>query len=242
MPPRRRPNPPTPPDPATPFPFTKLPIELRLYIWNLSILQFVHSSMINTIVPLTWDPRRRAFHTDRKPPPLLHTCQESRTEALKTYQLRFASSPELARVYFSYEHDILMLVWSSLGSARGSLERKMAVEECGNVRTMMISESCLLDHADDQMREFSRFTGLQSLCVLCDPENVECGDEYGAEEMAFISVETDIWERGEEGTEEWPELVCLRADLEDAPACSRHWWFDGWNQRAAIKQGRSGLS
>lgn len=38
-----------------------------------------------------------------------------------------------------------------------------------------------------------------------------------------------------EGEERWPTLVCLRGE-EDGRSCSRHWWFDGWNQRATAGQ------
>lgn len=195
--------------------------------------------MSNIVVPVRWDSRRRVFRPSRQTPALLHTCRESRAEALKTYQLRFASSPEFARVYFSYEHDILLLVWSSLGPAPGRLLRKMAVDECEKLQTLMIGERTLLLHAEDNMRELERFSGLRYICVVCDSDNVESGDEFGAEEMAEIGEELDEGILDENfdvlRTEIWPELVCLRSD-DGLPTCSRHWWFDGWNQRAQVKQ------
>ncbi|KAE8447618.1 hypothetical protein EG329_010589 [Mollisiaceae sp. DMI_Dod_QoI] len=237
MPPRRRANLPAP---LTSFSFfTKLPSELRFQIWNISILEYVNDSLMNVIVPVLWDARQRVFRSSRKPPVLLHTCKESRAEAQKIYQLRFASSPEFARVYFSYEHDILLLNWASLGTAPGRLGRKMGDDECKNVQNLMISERSLLIHAEDNMRELERFSGLQDICVLCDEDNVEFGDEYGAEGMMPLAQRLDEGLDNEESyvlrTEQWPELVCLRND-DGMPACSRHWWFEGWNERVRIKQ------
>ncbi|CZR50514.1 uncharacterized protein PAC_00387 [Phialocephala subalpina] len=240
MPPRRRAAPPAPPRTLTSFTiFSKLPSEIRFQIWNLRLLLDANDSMKNIIVPIEWDSRQRSFMSDRKPPALLHTCKESRAEAQKIYQLRFASSPEFARIYFSYEHDILLINWPSMGPAPGRIGRKLMDKECKDVRCLMISEQSLLTHAEENLHELERFTGLRDICVLCDPDDIECGDEYGSEGMMQLAKVLDEGLDEEPNyalrTQTWPELVCLRND-EGIPACSRHWWFDGWNQRAKIMQ------
>jgi len=77
------------------------------------------------------------------------------------------------------------------------------------------------------MREWNRFKNLQTIGVVCDVNMPESGDAYGGEAMAAYSEKIDGL-----GEERWPSLVCLREnqDLWDEP-CSRHWWFEGWNQR-----------
>ncbi len=212
--------------------FPKLPVELRLKVYTL------HLHATTRFVQIHWDSRQRSFKSLKRVPPLLHTCQESRHEALKIYQLRFASSPELARVYFSYGQDILIIRWETLGPFPGRISRKMSDDEAGRLRHLMIAEQDLLSHAEEDGRELERFTGLTSIGVFCDPENVESGDEYGGLAMEQLGIE--IGERYEENAhlgmeERWPEMVCLRED-EDLPRCSRHWWFEGWNQRSAVVQ------
>ena len=99
----------------------------------------------------------------------------------------------------------------------------------GKVHQLLISEGFLLRHAQEEMRELARFTNLKGIAVICDKSRPESGSHYGAGE---------IWEFGEDlrpGEEKWPALMCLR-DGEEAEeeVCSRHWWFDGWNQRAGV--------
>jgi hypothetical protein len=171
-------------------------------------------------------------------------CKESRADALKTYQLRFACSPEFARVYFSYEHDTLLLTSCSLGADPGRLARKMSDEECSNVWYLMIGERLLLLHAKDSMHELERFTGLESICVFCDEDHVESGDEYGAEEMDEMDEVLDERLADEDYdlpmTESWPELYCLRNDEDRLPPCSGHWWFYLWSHRTMSKQKEKG--
>ncbi|KAI9048227.1 hypothetical protein LZ554_008022 [Drepanopeziza brunnea f. sp. 'monogermtubi'] len=247
MPSRRRPAVQPKPKPGTTFTlFPKLPVELRLKIYSEHL-----TTSTSRIVKICWNARKRAFVSRRPPPPLLHTCSESRHQALKMYQLHFASSPEFARVYFSFERDTLALCWDSLGSSPGRVGRKMSDEEMGKVRRLLVREDSLLAHAADGGRELERFTELRTLGVLCDPKNVAFGGEYGTRSMHQIAQELDGDEGdsgadGEEAavrrlraprTESWPELVCLRdVDGDDLPRCSRHWWFDGWNHRSAVLQ------
>lgn len=201
--------------------------------------------MSTCIVPVIWDPSRRVLYSPRKPPVQLHVCVESRHEALKLYQLHFATSPEFARTYFSHENDILLFNWASLGPAPGRLGRKIGEEEVKHIKTLMINEEALLLHAREGMRELDHFAGLRDLAVLCDSENVQSGECFGAYEIEAFAEGLDYDSEEENGGGEvveevkrkhrWPELVCLR-DEPGAERCSRHWWFDGWNQRAQVYQ------
>ncbi|KAF4633960.1 hypothetical protein G7Y89_g4151 [Cudoniella acicularis] len=69
----------SPPTLSTFHLFTKLPIELRLKIYNLAIkpriFHFNHTAA-----------KRSKLRTDDFIPPLLHVCQESRTELIKHYE------------------------------------------------------------------------------------------------------------------------------------------------------------
>jgi hypothetical protein len=102
-------------------PFTWLPLELRLKIWSyiapgprtVSIkykgLNF-YSVGKGFSVAAGW----------RSPDPIpviLHICRESRTEALKFYQLAFGSYHHNARTYFDFSKDTLRF-GNSQGDAR----------------------------------------------------------------------------------------------------------------------------
>jgi hypothetical protein len=108
---------------------------------------------------------------------------------------------------------------------------------------MMINEEALLLHAREGMRELECFEGLRDLAVLCDSENPQSGEEFGVYAMETFAAGLD-YDSDEDEVEgdrevlrkhEWPELVCLRHE-DGAERCSRHWWFEGWNQRAKVYQ------
>jgi hypothetical protein len=222
--------------------FPRLPPELRLKIWNYTITT-------SSFVPVRWSQSQRVFLSTRKPPTILHICQESRIFGLKTYTLSFASSPEFARIYFSFEDDVVFFDWGTLGAIPGRLGRKLGDEECMKIRYMLIKEATLLEHCDENLRELEKFIGLKRLVVVCDVERPETGDCYGLEEMSAIAVDLDGDLEGDMDGEEnyhtrdqwWPQLECLRDEIieEGEAQCSRHWWFEGWNKRAMIKQGKT---
>lgn len=195
--------------------FPKLPIEIRLSIWEFAFPRDTR------FIDLTWYPATRDFRSHQKVPRILHITQETRALGLKTYQLGCASSPEFARVYFNFAPygDVLFLNWASLGAEPGRIARKISDLDLDKVRNLMVREDQLLLHADQNMRELLRFKNLECVSVLCDDENPESGDAWGAEEMHEYSEQID-----EEGEERWPEMVCLRDPQEelDGP-CSRHW-------------------
>jgi 2EXR family len=205
-----------------------LPLELQLKIWEFTIKP--------AYVDIHWDSTQRVFASDRKIPALLHVSHASRREGLKHYRLSFASSPEFARVYFNFELDTAYFTWSSLGAAPGRLGRKLGDEDCKSLQSLLVNECHLLSHAQEGLRELGRFTNLKSIGVVCDSFNPQVGEQFGEEELTEYS---EVLDEGIEDLgsrkEKWPSLVCLRTN-EDEPVCSRHWWFDGWNQRAGYPQ------
>ena len=83
--------------------FSKLPAELRLKIWDMSIVGRV----------ITVKPSSHGLYTldGRLPTPLLYVCQESRAQALFHYTpfLRYDTDENLGVAYISYTHDTVLL-------------------------------------------------------------------------------------------------------------------------------------
>ncbi|RDW67699.1 hypothetical protein BP6252_09095 [Coleophoma cylindrospora] len=224
--------------PTTFHSFFKLPLELRITIWNLSIEP--------RYVKIKWSGKHRRCinsSTGNSIPALLHTCQESRTEALKTYALCFGRTPEFATVYFSYELDAAYIHWETFGAAPGRLGRKIGEVDFSRVRRLLIHEYSLMAHVEDRMRELTRFTGLKAMVVICEEEST--GDQFGCNAVIeMAAVIDDAAEKLGGPVCSWPQLACLRShDQENDPddltadypgECSRHWWFEGWNQRAFV--------
>jgi hypothetical protein len=207
--------------------FPLLPPEIRLHIWSYTL----HLAFVN----IRWHPTQRTFKSPRKPPSLLHVNRESRAYGLKHYNLSFSSSPEFARVYFSFDIDVLNIDWPSLGPSPGRLGRKISEVEMGKVQDLMIDEVFLIKHAKEEMRELMKFTALKSITVICDKSRPEGGNEYGAEEMEEFWEDIRPGKDVRPGGERWPSLMCLR-DWDEEEECSRHWWFDWWNQSARYWQ------
>ncbi|RDW74071.1 hypothetical protein BP5796_07513 [Coleophoma crateriformis] len=218
--------------------FFKLPLELRITIWNLSLEP--------RYVKIKWSGKHRrciSSNTENSIPALLHTCQESRTEALKTYALCFGHTPEFATVYFSYELDAAYIHWETFGAAPGRLGRKIGEVDFARVRRLLIHEYSLMAHVEDSMRELTRFTGLKAMVVICEADST--GEQFGCNAVIDIAGMIDEAAAREDGTVySWPQLACLRShdqdsDPDDVTAdypdeCSRHWWFEGWNQKASV--------
>jgi hypothetical protein len=204
--------------PTTFHSFPLLPPEIRQQIWSYALSI--------SFVLIKWNPTLRRFTSTNRPPPLLSTNHESRSFGLKHYTLSFGSSPEFARVYFNFKQDILYVDWESLGPAPGRLGRKFGGDELGRVGSLLIHEATILEHAEEDMRELSKFTGLENIAVICDKTFRQSGQMFGAEEMG------EYGEALEGGMETWPRLLCFRDRDEDEAPCSRHWWFEGWNRRA----------
>lgn len=207
--------------------------------------------MNTNIVLIHWDSTRQTFYSSCKPPVQLHICRESRYEALTVYTPCFAPSRELAKIYFSFTNDILLIDWASLGTPPGRIGSKIAVQELQSVRRLVINEEALIIHAIANMKELARFEGITNLVVLCDAQNPQSGTQFGMFDIPNYEAELgydsdrdcrfgyDSDESGEDRVEkqihEWPELVCLR-EHEDGKDCSRHWWFSWWNMMGRYPQ------
>ncbi|KAE9380302.1 hypothetical protein N431DRAFT_395026 [Stipitochalara longipes BDJ] len=89
--------------PGANFPsFNKLPLELRLKIWKMTIEE-------RRLVPIRTSKDRLGFNSPTPIPAALHVCSESREVALKTYKLSFGSRTDSfkARIFFNFDQDTL---------------------------------------------------------------------------------------------------------------------------------------
>lgn len=123
-----------------------------------------------------------------------------------------------------------------MGSIPGRLGGKIAEEECRKIKRILIHEHYLIPHVFDNLREFKRFEGLEELAVAChhDKDKIMDMRRYGYmfAQMCFDKVE----EVGRGWPTHWPRLVCL---AEGTGQCSKHWWFDRWNDRAVSRSDRN---
>jgi len=88
--------------------FPKLPIELRLKVWKLSM-----PGPRRVDVRFLSDGRRGDHEFTAEMPVLLHVCQESRNEVLKKYEVIFKHPKALNQCYFNFELDTLHMLYSS---------------------------------------------------------------------------------------------------------------------------------
>ncbi|KUJ24156.1 uncharacterized protein LY89DRAFT_727191 [Mollisia scopiformis] len=103
--------------------FPKLPIELRLKIWD-------HALPDEHVIEVLWNETTWSFATDCAIPPALHACSESRTNMLRHYTcLEFNTSmlyeddePQadncIFRTYIDFTTDILYLSYASCALER----------------------------------------------------------------------------------------------------------------------------
>ncbi|KAI3318650.1 hypothetical protein HD806DRAFT_308204 [Xylariaceae sp. AK1471] len=87
--------------PASFILFDLLPIELRLQIWR--------QSCHRRVVEVFYDSEHDRCTTTASVPAVLHTCQESRSEALRVYKLSFGTKSHDPRIYFCREMDTLYI-------------------------------------------------------------------------------------------------------------------------------------
>lgn len=127
--------------------FLKLPIELRLGIWNLAMLPRtvdIHIRPIGSLDTIEWE--LAELYSNTPVPVTLQACQESRIEGLRVYKLCFGTHMISAgpkegtfsfarnpRTYFSYAMDTANFKYD------GKLERKlplvyMKAEDVLNIR------------------------------------------------------------------------------------------------------------
>jgi hypothetical protein len=83
--------------------FPDLPVELRLSIWKTGCFESrnVDFERVTQSFPTTYNSRSNAasrYRSQTAIPPILHTSQESRSEALKHYSLEFGTMIENQRL------------------------------------------------------------------------------------------------------------------------------------------------
>jgi hypothetical protein len=93
--------------------FPKLPLEIQMKIWDEAasepqVVELVKTKKNRTDVIDLQLPAVEACACVSGTPPLLHTCHNSRTAALKKYQLYFLKEL-LHPIYFNSEYDTISL-------------------------------------------------------------------------------------------------------------------------------------
>lgn len=115
-------------------PFPRLPLELRLQIWNLAlpgprVVQVIEAKKRHMLT------RQASYHwTSNSPSPiLLRVCKESREEALRTYTAAFGRNENDGRVYVDFDKDTVFFgrrdKLKTLISHYGTLEIESIIEE-----------------------------------------------------------------------------------------------------------------
>jgi hypothetical protein len=107
--------------------FPKLPPEMRLEIWS-----YVHPGP--RIVELRWKQLKRTkkwgYACNKSPPLLLHICQETRKEALKSYTFQLKSDRQRYPIFIDPLRDLLYVNGTSQVSPKLFRVRHLAVEGC----------------------------------------------------------------------------------------------------------------
>jgi hypothetical protein len=79
--------------------------------------------------------------------------------------------------------------WDTLGTAPGRIGRKLSDEELAKIRYIHVREDHLLEHAEVDLGEWQRFTGLQAISVECNCENLDSGGMFGHDMIMEYSEE-----------------------------------------------------
>ena len=91
--------------------FPKLPLELRQKIWDDTLPR-------QRVVTVFYQRQRDIYTSSALIPAALQACKESRKQALRVYQLRFASYSGEARVFFSFDRDVLHIDVTGIADKR----------------------------------------------------------------------------------------------------------------------------
>ncbi len=157
--------------------FLKLPIELRLEIWSLTMLPRIvdiYIQRIGCVDSIDW-PIIELYSTAAVPA-LLHVCRESRTEAKRTYKLCFGTHLITAeekhgmfsfvrspRTYFSYEMDTAHFQYVGTHLERRLPVAYMTEHDLRNVRHIR-TDWC--EHVSEGLlRQLRDFSSLESIAL-----------------------------------------------------------------------------
>ncbi|KAH9205810.1 hypothetical protein DL95DRAFT_250085, partial [Leptodontidium sp. 2 PMI_412] len=148
---------------ATFHPFPRLPKELRVRVWRLHLrsqrsralkIKFVNRFQSADHVPY--------LCTSSRTPPLLHTCLESRLEALHCYTQAFRHKSDTRYIWTSFDMDI---IWIGYGSLCELAETDKA--QIQHLIARGNTSEHFFDHCRDEFRAMPKLRTLE----LWSPEN-----------------------------------------------------------------------
>lgn len=168
--------------------FPQLPAELRLKIWFFAMPR---QRLVEIMVDKTYDVLPTSVHQDKwsyirtvrsptRVPAMLHTCHESRLEALKHYHLSFGEDISSidrrnARIYFDPSVDVLYLnchrfpIFTFMCLLR-LVGKHTPIDSMGNVITMAIchglAKNLALQNERDRIKQFAEKLNLKKLICI----------------------------------------------------------------------------
>ncbi|PVH84965.1 hypothetical protein DL98DRAFT_511907 [Cadophora sp. DSE1049] len=198
--------------PFTFAPFQRLPVELRLKIWSLTVEK--------RIVHIEWSrPRRQCLSPDI--PAILQVSREARAEGLKMYQTAFNTSDSTTPVYINFGLDTIYFRWKTFG--RRPAKHALALrEDCRRIRFLMIDACVRLNSG----MELIKFESLKELQISGCTEEVP----DGIGNAALFQCAFKPWVKSilpGKKARKVPRLKCL----DQGARCRDHWWFGAWNER-----------
>jgi len=149
---------------AQSFPrFLELPSEIRLNIWKYCLPG-------PRAVELEYGERAELLYSKYPPPITLSICRESRTEALKHYELAFNSRPNAGHIYFDFSRDSLHFQYIDTISIFTLDETMRAIgHDLARVRFM----SCCLHEPGSfslaYLPDLREFNALKEITLLISP-------------------------------------------------------------------------
>lgn len=194
-------------------PFPRLPVELRLKIWEMGVG--------SRTVHIEWSRQRRQC-VSPDVPDVLHVSREAREEGLKTLQLAFNTGTE-APIYFDFERDAACFQWQSFGRRPGE-HVMMLKEDCRRIKYMVMDASVRLSDG----LELVNFESLKELQVVGCANQVS--DVIGDDPLVECAFRP--WVRSILPGKKMYTVPMLRC-VDQGVRCRDHWWFEAWNEKCA---------
>lgn len=117
------------------FDLRRLPLEMRLMIWNLTI-----EPRVIELIHIPWN----GFATKTPPPVALSICQESRNEVIRRYPKCFGTYYNPSHIRFNWEIDILYLGPEAGENAAAALLDRMHEKDYLSLRNVAFHESAFV--------------------------------------------------------------------------------------------------
>jgi hypothetical protein len=211
--------------------FRKLPVELRLMVWKFARTSRVVEFRYNTSLTRCWTPCA--------PPSLLHVCQESRAETLRSCQLSFGLSGWTPRIYFDSEIDTLYLnferdsdgIWDSMSQIVEIIDY-LDMHDANNlckVQSLAIDEVLWGFWNEMLMEEEVEFLNYSEYDD--DPPVLDCLPIFTKLRELKI-VRTDVvgfWKQVDRSGDEWEEVDFVDEDVEFVPMSRSEFRLGGGN-------------